>query len=145
MGIDKMEERKEILIEYWKSYSEQANELTSKRQTTNSIYLTLQIALLGFSVTYMHIVGIIISSIGLVINLVWLLTVISLRKLNSTKFELINKMEDEIGLDIRPYKEEWNVISNQKYIKLTFLELMLIIILALMFIASLIISIISYF
>ena len=134
------EEKKEYLMQYWISYSEQANEITAKRQTLNSIYLSLESALLGFAITYLRLTGLFLSIAGLIINVVWLFTLLSYKKLNEAKFKIINDMEEKIGLEVRPYNAEWINLKSKKYIKLTILETLLAIIMAILFVSCLIIS-----
>ena len=136
-------EKKEYLMQYWVSYSEQANEITAKRQTLNSIYLSLESALLGFAITYLKLTGLFLSIAGLIINVVWLFTLLSYKKLNEAKFKIINDMEEKIGLEVRPYNAEWLYLKNKRYIKLTFLEIVLIIVLSILFIIGLVLSILS--
>ena len=137
------EEKKEYLMQYWVSYSEQANEITAKRQTLNSIYLSLESALLGFAITYLRLTGLFLSIAGLIINVVWLFTLLSYKKLNEAKFKIINDMEEKIGLEVRPYNAEWIYVNNKRYVKLTFLEIILIIVLSIMFISGLVLSCLS--
>ena len=137
------EEKKEYLMHYWQSYSEQANEITSKRQTFNSIYLSLEIALLGFTITYLKLTGLFLSIAGLIINVIWLFTLLSYKKLNEVKFKIISDMEDKIGLEVKPYNAEWTNLKDKKYIKLTLLEIILILVLSILFISGFILSLLS--
>jgi hypothetical protein len=138
------EEKKEYLMHYWQSYSEQANEITSKRQTLNSIYLSLEIALLGFAITYLKLTGLFLSIAGLIINIIWMLTIFSYKKLNSVKFEIVHDLEDIIGLDIKPYNMEWKKLKSKRYINLTIFELVLVVVLIILFLIGIVLSILSF-
>ena len=130
---------------YWSSYTEQANEITSKRQTLNSIYLTLEAGLVGFSVAYLKLIGLFLSIAGLLLCVVWIMSIISFKKLNSAKFEIIFRLEERINVSINPYKLEWDILQKKKYIKFTTLELITTVLISCIFVVILILSIISLF
>ena len=130
---------------YWASYTEQANEITSKRQTLNSIYLTLEAGLVGFSVAYLKLIGLFLSIAGLLLCVVWIMSIISFKKLNSAKFEIIFRLEERINVSINPYKLEWDILQKKKYIKFTTLELITTVLISCIFVVILILSIISLF
>ena len=134
---------KEKIEHYWSSFTEQANEITSKRQTLNSIYLTLEAGLIGFSVAYLKLIGLFLSIAGLLLCAVWILSIVSFKKLNSAKFEIIVMLEEKIDAGINPYQLEWDIAKQKKYIRFTTLELITAILVGLIFVAIVILSIIS--
>ena len=123
------------------SYTEQANEITTKRQTMNSIYIAIDGALCALIGTFFGKVGIVLSIIGIILSFLWMLMLIEYKKLNSAKFEVIAKMEE--SLDIKPYTEEWSVAKKKKYFGITKIEIITSIIILSVFIILLIFSLVD--
>ena len=115
-----MNNREEIL-ELWSVYSSQVDNITNKRQTINSFYLTIEIAVLGFIITDLSKYGQLFSVIGVFVSVFWLLMIVSYRKLSQAKYDILLKMEQK--LLIKPYTEEWNILCKKKYISLTLIEM----------------------
>lgn len=101
---------KEYRFEQYKIFVEPAEKNSEKRVTQNNIYLTINLAFLSYILFQKpNLVETIITSfVGLIICLVWLLTIINFCKRNKVKFDIINEMEEEFG---NLYKEEWKRIS----------------------------------
>lgn len=101
---------KEYRFEQYKIFVESAEKNSEKRVTQNNIYLTINLAFLSYILFQKpNLVETIITSfVGLIICLVWLLTIINFCKRNKVKFDIINEMEEEFG---NLYKEEWKSIS----------------------------------
>lgn len=101
---------KEYRFEQYKIFVESAEKNSEKRVTQNNIYLTINLAFLSYILFQKpNLVETIITSfVGLIICLVWLLTIINFCKRNKVKFDIINEMEEEFG---NLYKEEWKRIS----------------------------------
>ena len=131
---------KNDIVEVWSQYASAAEEVTNKRQNINAVFITVQIALLGFIVADLKLLGIFLSLAGLLVSITWLFMINSYKKLNSVKFNVI--LELEKNMDIRPYTEEWNKLKLKKYVKLTTIEIMCSSIFMMGFIATFIIAII---
>jgi uncharacterized membrane protein len=101
---------KEYKFEQYKIFVESAERNSEKRVTQNNIYLTINLAFLSYVLSQKPnlIETIITSFVGLIICIVWLLTIINFCKRNKVKFDIINEMEEEFG---NLYKEEWKRIS----------------------------------
>lgn len=101
---------KEYRFEQYKIFVESAEKNSEKRVTQNNIYLTINLAFLSYILFQKpNLVETIITSfVGLIICLVWLLTIINFCKRNKVKFDIINEMEEEFD---NLYKEEWKRIS----------------------------------
>lgn len=101
---------KEYKFEQYKIFVESAERNSEKRVTQNNIYLTINLAFLSYVLSQNPnlIETIITSFVGLIICIVWLLTIINFCKRNKVKFDIINEMEEEFG---NLYKEEWKRIS----------------------------------
>lgn len=129
------------IIKIWEAYASKAEEITNKRQTINALFISAEIAILGFVVSNLKILGICLSIAGLLVSIAWFFMIISYKKLSKAKHEVIGILENEML--VKPYKEEWNNLKRDKYIKLTTIEMAWTIIFAIGFVITLIISILS--
>ncbi len=123
-----MMDDKEILLEQYKMYVETAENVTDRRQSANNFFLTINsaiIAFTGFLTTQpFKIWYIIVAIAGLLISILWWLTLKSFRDLNSCKFKVIHEMEEKLPLKL--FTCEWNYLgkgkSKRKYLKLSAIE-----------------------
>jgi hypothetical protein len=126
-----MEADKNILLEQYKLYVETAENVSKKRQTANTYFLSLNSFLLILSgylttiktIRFQLLVFIIISA-GIFICTFWISNLQSYRSLNSAKYKLIHEMEKQ--LPIKLFDEEWTLLGrgeNKKtYLKLSVVE-----------------------
>ncbi len=95
-------------LENYKIFMESAEKNSDRRVTQNNIYLTINLAFISFLCTQnldlKH--NIVVLVVGLLICIIWFLTIINYSKRNKVKFDIIN--ESEYG---KLYKEEWKRIS----------------------------------
>lgn len=95
-------------LENYKIFMESAEKNSDRRVTQNNIYLTINLAFISFLCTQnldlKH--NIVVLVVGLLICIIWFLTIINYSKRNKVKFDIIN--EGEYG---KLYKEEWKRIS----------------------------------
>lgn len=95
-------------LENYKIFMESAEKNSDRRVTQNNIYLTINLAFISFLCTQnldlKH--NIVVLGVGLLICIIWFLTIINYSKRNKVKFDIIN--ESEYG---KLYKEEWKRIS----------------------------------
>ena len=100
--------KEENEIENYKIFMESAEKNSDRRVTQNNIYLTINLAFISFLCTQnldlKH--NIVVLIVGLIICIIWFLTIINYSKRNKVKFNIIN--ESEYG---KLYKEEWKRIS----------------------------------
>ena len=100
--------KEENEIENYKIFIESAEKNSDRRVTQNNIYLTINLAFISFLCTQnldlKH--NIVVLIVGLIICIIWFLTIINYSKRNKVKFDIIN--ESEYG---KLYKEEWKRIS----------------------------------
>ncbi len=141
------ENYKSHILEMYKLYVEMADRISSRRQTANSFFLTINSAIIGF-VGYIKISEIneynwIIEVAGIFLCYVWYRLVSSCKDLNSGKFKVIHEIEKELPLS--PYDAEWEAIGRGKnpnlYLPFTNLELKTPLIFGLIHLATIIISI----
>lgn len=101
-----------------------ADNISERRINSNNFFLTLNSVILGFSVMFKNDKEILVSAIGIFITLVWIQTINNYKRLNSYKFKVINKLEEE--LPSKPYNYEWHIMGRGndklKYKRLTDIE-----------------------
>ncbi|MCR5462636.1 MAG: hypothetical protein K6E87_06175 [bacterium] len=134
-------ENKDQIIQIWESYSSHAEEITAKRQNINTLFITIEIAILGFVINDLKTLGLCLSIAGLIVSVAWVFMVLAYRKLNTAKFEVINQIEEK--MDIKPYRLEWDSLKKKKYIGLTIIEMLCSSIFTIGFIITLILSILK--
>ncbi len=129
------------LMEQYKLTVQMADTLSSRRVATNQFYLAASAALLSVVVVLSGtspsllpsttLVVVSLSLIGVVLSVVWALSIATYRSLNAVKFRLINEMESR--LPVNPYESEWAMLQpssdlemsdlRSKHRQLTSLEL----------------------
>ena len=93
-----MNDQKEIELEKYKIFIESTEKNSDRRINQNNIYLTINLAFIKQSL--------IVLIVGIIICIIWFLTIINYSKRNKVKFDIIN--ESGYG---KLYKEEWKRIS----------------------------------
>ena len=123
----------EHLLEQYKIYVEMADRISARRHAANVFFLTLHssaVAAIGFSLEKIGKIDplwvLIFPALALlIICLVWWWLIRSYRNLNTAKYKVIGKMEEQ--LPYSPYwKEEWKELGEgndwRKYLQLTVIE-----------------------
>jgi len=108
----------ESYLEQYKIYLEMADRISSKRQSANSFFLSINtaiIALVGYiqlgpmaSVNKFYYI--IVSLAGMMICYSWYRLIHSYKDLNSGKFKVIHLIEQ--NLPIAPYDAEWELLEK---------------------------------
>ena len=111
-------------IEIYKLYVEMADRISSRRQSANSFFLSVNTAIIAV-VSYIQL-GLskgersdfywLISLAGMALCYMWYRLIRSYKDLNSGKFKVIHSIED--NLPISPYDAEWESIGRGKDPKL---------------------------
>jgi len=109
-----MKELNEIFFEQYKLFAESAEKVSDRRQSTNNYFLTLNSALLAFtgyltSISF-RIWHIVLALAGIFICILWILNIKSFRTLNSAKFKLLHKMEEQ--LPVKLFTDEWEYLDK---------------------------------
>ncbi len=117
-------EYKPHILEIYKVYVDMADKISSRRQSANSYFLSINtavIAFFGYSKLkgnisdlsdYLWLVGI----AGMVLCYTWYRLIRSYKDLNSGKFKVVHEIEKL--LPIRPYDAEWTAVGRGKNPKL---------------------------
>ena len=109
-----MKESNEIFFEQYKLFAESAEKVSDRRQSTNNYFLTLNSALLAFtgyltSISF-RIWHIVLALAGISICILWILNIKSFRTLNSAKFKLLHKMEEQLPAKL--FTDEWEYLDK---------------------------------
>lgn len=109
------------IVEQWKTCIEAANSVSDKRNAANSIFITVNTALLAVITSALAVNGILMSAVGVFICILWLRLLESYKVLNKVKYSIINEIEEMLPLS--PFKAEWFRLHSQKnYSGLTKIE-----------------------
>ena len=121
-NIEKIEDHLKILFEEYKMYVEIMDKTSSRRDSSNQFYLTLNSAIItlstlmyGFSACPIYIANlwlIIIGIIGILICYSWFQTISSFKKLNEGRFRVINLMEKKLPAQL--FSAEWIHLKGDK-------------------------------
>lgn len=105
-------------LDIYKLTVEMADRVSSRRMTANGFFLTLNstlVTILGFMYGKLaddkRAVLIFMSAVGIVIALTWFFAIRSYKRLNKAKYQVINKIEDDL-----PYKvfaDEWEILKRK--------------------------------
>ena len=112
------------LLEQYKLFVEMADRISSRRQTANSFFLSINTALIGllgyFSVNDSPQPGNsfnwMIAAAGITLSYLWYKIIQSYRNLNTAKFKIVHEIEKLLPLN--PYEAEWEAAGRGKNSKL---------------------------
>lgn len=108
------------LLDQYKLYVEMADRISSRRQSANSYFLTINTALLSFvgyitakdTSDYLWLLGV----VGVALCYLWYRLIRSYRDLNTAKFAVVHAIEKKLPLS--PYDAEWEAMGRGKNPKL---------------------------
>lgn len=109
---------KEHLFKQYEMFVLSANEISKNRMNANKFFMTINSFLLttfGIFIEKLSWATWVLPVLGIIISIVWFITIKSHSDLNSAKFKVINEIEEY--LPIEPYKKEWVIIRNNKKYK----------------------------
>lgn len=99
------------VLDIYKMAVEMADRVSARRALANAFFLTVNttlVAVVGLSTTQpdsaLRFVAVCVA--GIAVSVCWWLLLRAYRRLNSAKFSVINKIEDE-HLPVKPYIDEW--------------------------------------
>ena len=101
----------ETALEQWKTCVEAATSNTEKRNNTNSIFITINSALVAFISYSLNIKSIVLSVIGVIICLLWKQSINNYKLLSSVKYYIINEIEQ--NLPLAPFSYEWEKLKTE--------------------------------
>lgn len=122
--INRDGQHSEQLLEQWAKCVDMANSSSDKRISSNNTFLTIDTALLAVISFTGDWKNMLLSLIGIIVSVFWLISICSYKTLSSVKYEIINELEQNLAAC--PFTEEWKRIKNRKkYSRLTTTEKML--------------------
>lgn len=102
-------------LEIYKLHVHMADNVSNRRQSANSFFLTVNTAIIGVT-GYIGVTSEkwnwIIGLMGLILCYAWYRMIRSYQGLNSGKFKVINEIEMELPLS--PYVAEWEALGRGK-------------------------------
>lgn len=107
MKDSSIKEAPQQYFEIYKLAVEMADKISARRTTANTFFLTLNSAII---LLYDKVNSVFLSLMGIILVLSWWLLLKSYRELNSAKFQVIQKMED--NLPASPFKDEWEILKR---------------------------------
>jgi hypothetical protein len=110
------------LLEQYKIYFESADRISSRRQSANSFFVTINTALIALT-GYVclgsdaaHGPYWLVGLSGVILSYMWYRLIRSYRDLNTAKFKVIHEIESH--LPISPFDAEWEAVGRGKNRKL---------------------------
>lgn len=89
------------------------DKISSNRINTNKFFMTINSFILtAYSIFFDKLVSAVwvIPALGIIMSIAWIRTIKSYSMLNSAKFKIINRIEEDLPL--QPYKDEWDILKN---------------------------------
>ena len=109
------------ILEQWKTFVEMADSNTEKRNNSNNLFIAINSAFLAAVTFAGDKKSIVLSSVGIIVCVLWLISIRSYKQLSEVKYSIINEIEKK--LPIAPFTYEWEKLQReQKYIGLTSVE-----------------------
>ncbi|MGV0981019.1 MAG: RipA family octameric membrane protein [Polynucleobacter sp.] len=104
------------LLEQYKLYVDLADRISARRAASNSYFVSLNTAILGF-IGYLTIKDSsdyvwAVAGGGILLSILWESLITSYRSLNSAKFEVIHAVEKKLPANL--FREEWRLIGEGK-------------------------------
>ena len=107
--------KSEIILAQWQTCVEMANSVSQRRDQTNNIFITLNLAILATISISCNIKSLVILVSGIVFCCVWLSFINNYKLLNREKFKVIDRLESQ--LPAHPFREEWEKLQEVKKYK----------------------------
>ena len=118
---EKIANKTSHLIDQWKVYVQMADNISERRGKNNNFFVTLNTTIITLSTTnFIGIEKCLVNILGIVLSIIWILSIKNYAKLNEAKFSVINSIENY--LEIQGFKEEWEYLEINKYSELSNLE-----------------------
>ena len=114
MLLKTTDDKTEIVLAQWQTCVEMANSVSQRRDTMNSIFVTLNLAIVAAISINWDVKSLFILVAGIVFSVIWLLFIRNYKLLNTEKFNVINDIEKK--LPVKPFNDDWKRLEkNKKY------------------------------
>ena len=135
--MQSMKNDKNIILKQYEIFVKSSENISLKRMSTNKFYVGLNTILFVIAsyttILLNNFATIILSTIGILLCIVWISNISSYKKLNSAKFKVIHKLEEQ--LPEKPFTNEdlylkgnYELTKIEKVIPLLFIVSYLLII-----------------
>ena len=107
-------------LEQYKLYVEMTDRVSQRREQANRFYVSLIAAIVALLVVLARFdvdqavwptIFLISGVFGAVLSAIWFVNIRSYRQLNAAKYEVINKMEEQ--LPVAGYCDEWDMLRSR--------------------------------
>lgn len=113
-----------VILAQWQTCVQMADSMSKRRDTTNHIFVTINLALLAAFPWNCSIKSIFIAFLGVFLCFLWGIFIRNYKLLNQAKFCVIHDLEKKLSSG--PFMDEWNHIKGKcNYKEGTTLELAL--------------------
>lgn len=109
-----------VLFEQYKMAVASAETTSNRRADSNKFFLSINSIIVGgilfINEKVEHIDPrsvLLVAVFGIVVCLIWLLSITDYKKLNSAKFQIIHDIEKD--LPVKFYTKEWKLLNKQKH------------------------------
>ncbi len=118
---------KNNMLEQYKTYVESADKISDRRINVNTFFITLNSALITVMTIFFNNISLLffLSFLGTIFSILWFLNLKNYKHINNCKFNIIQKVEKYLPLNL--YKMEWEILTKgkQKYVPVSKLEMLL--------------------
>ena len=117
-AVDRDSWQEECFLEQYKLYVQTAETVSQRRADLGKVYTTILSTLIGIGAalgtwgTMGSRISTVVSIVGLILCIVWALTLRSLKQLNSAKFNVIGEMEKTLPFPC--FTREWEILSYKR-------------------------------
>ena len=107
-------------LEQYKLYVEMVDRVSQRREQSNRFYVSLVAAMVALLVILARfdvadgvwpVMFLISGLFGAALSVIWFVNIKSYRQLNAAKYEIINKMEEQ--LPVAGYRDEWHLLLSR--------------------------------
>ncbi len=110
-----------VALEQWKTCANLANSISSRRDSMNNLFVTLNLALIAATTAIDNMVFVAIAVAGVAFCIVWRTSIAYYRIINQAKYEVILKIEE--SLPYQAFDNEWKICkSNENFREGTVIE-----------------------
>ncbi len=121
MPLEKKDVDQNTILVEWQTCVQMADSVSRRRDTTNQLFVTLNLALLAAFPWSHGSKSFLIIALGIILCILWWLFIRNYKRLNEAKFSVICNLEK--SLPVAPFYDEWrNIQYNANYKEGTTLE-----------------------
>ena len=137
-------------LELYKLHVEMADRVSHRRGIANNLFIAIHTSIIlvsGLAIKYFEqfkIPLLIVMALGIALALIWKELILSYKKLNSAKFKVINKIEED-HFSIQPYVDEYEYYKKDKRKDFSIIEKRIPIVLVTVYIVTIVVILFTFF